>query len=115
MTEKELKSLESELQKRGYKKWTVCLTSKESWGWFKTFGDAGNDWQIEFRVWDFTKYHDLNGEPYGLDVWTSPKNTWHNDCECSWQPIADLDTFERMAEAFNAMVRKFINPEKEER
>lgn len=113
MTEKELKAIESELQKRGYRKWTVFLTSKESYGWFKTFGGEGNEWQIEFRVWDFTKYRDIPGEPYGFDVWRSPKNSHNNSCECGWKPICDIGTFERMAAEFNAIVRKFINPEKD--
>lgn len=115
MTEKELKTIESELQKRGYRKWTFALTSKESYGWFKTFGEDGNDYQIEFRVWDFTKYRDIHGEPYGFDVWTSPRNACNNIFECSWEPIADIDTFERMAAEFNQMVRRYINLEKEER
>lgn len=110
MTEKELKSLESELLKRGYKKWTCALTDNESYGWFKTFGDEGNDFQLEFRVWDFTKYHDPYGEPYGFDVWTSPKNAHNNSCKFGWEPIADIDTFERMAEEFNRMVKKFVKP-----
>lgn len=113
MTEKELKAIENELQKRGYRKWTVCLTSEESYGWFKTFGSEGDDYQIEFRVWDYTKYHDPYGEPYGFDVWMSPKNGYNNSCECGWEPIADIGTFERMAAEFNQMVRRFVNLEKE--
>lgn len=31
MTEKELKTIENELQKRGYKKWTTALTSTEAY------------------------------------------------------------------------------------
>lgn len=113
MTEKELHTIESELEKRGYHKWTVAFTSKESYGWFKTFGEKGNDYQIEFRVWDFAEYRDIHGDPYGFDVWTSPKTAYNNSLECSWHHIADIDTFERMAAEFNAMVRKYVNPEKE--
>lgn len=36
MTEKELQTIENELQKRGYKKYTTCLTSTESYAWFNT-------------------------------------------------------------------------------
>ena len=107
MTDKELKTLESELQKRCYRKWTVWLTAKESYGWFKTFGGEGNEWQIEFRVWDYRLYHDPYGEPYGFDVWMSPKNGCNNSCECGWEPICDIDTFERMAAEFNQMMRKY--------
>lgn len=108
MTAEELHAIESKLQKRGYRKWTVCLTNKESYGWFKTFGGEGNEWQIEFRVWDYRQYHDPYGEPYGFDVWMSPKNGHNDSCECGWEPIADLGTFERMAAEFNQMVRKFV-------
>lgn len=108
MTDKKLKAIESELRKRGYRKFTVCLTAKESYGWFKTFGDDGNEWQIEFRVWDFRQYHDIYGEPYGFDVWMSPKNSHNNSFECGWEPICDLDTFERMAAEFNQMIREFV-------
>lgn len=33
MTDKELKTLESELQKRGYRKWTTALTPTETYAW----------------------------------------------------------------------------------
>lgn len=115
MTATELNAIEKALESRGYRKWTVALTSHETYGWFKTFGDEGNEWQIEFRVWDYKQYHDPYGEPYGLDVWMSPRNAHNNSCECSWTPIADIATFERMADSFNQMVRKYVNPEKEER
>lgn len=36
------------------------------------------------------------------------------DFTSNWEPICDIDTFERMAAEFNQMVRKFINPEKVE-
>lgn len=115
MTEKELRSLESELEKRGYRKWTVALTSKESYGWFKTFGEEGNEHQIEFRVWDFAKYRDIHGEPYGFDFWTSPLGTdFRMDFTSNWEPICDIDTFERMAAEFNQMVRKFVKEQKHE-
>lgn len=112
MTANELKAIETELQKRGYKKLTVTLTSQEDYGWFKTFGDKDNDYQIEFRVWDWTKYRNHNLAPYGFDVWVSPLGTESRMVTSNWEPICDIDTFERMAAEFNQMARKFINPEK---
>lgn len=57
MTPKQLKAIESRLQKRGYRKWTTALTSTESWAWFKSFGKEKNEdghvisgYQIAFRV-----------------------------------------------------------------
>ena len=127
MTEKELKAIESELQKRGYRKWTTALTSTESYAWFKSFdkekdtdGYVISGYQIAFRVWDWRHYADRNPNlrkhPYGFDFWTSPLGTdFSMDFTANWEPIADIDTFERMAADFNAMVRRYIKPEKEER
>lgn len=117
MTADELQTIEAELQKRGYKKYTTCLTSTESWAWFKSFDKDWDEdehitsgYQIAFRVWDWRPYQhrDKNMPPYGFDFWTSPLGTdFRVDCESNWEPIADIDTFERMAAEFNAMVRKF--------
>lgn len=125
MTEKELQTLESELQKRGYRKYTTALTSTESYAWFKAFdkeknkdGEVINGYQIAFRVWDWRPYQhrDKNMSPYGFDFWTSPLGTdFRTDFTSNWEPICDIDTFERMAAEFNQLVRKSINPEKEER
>lgn len=125
MTQDELKAIETELQKRGYKKWTTALTSTESYAWFKSFGKEKDEdghvisgYQIAFRVWDWRRYMDRDPHmyPYGLDFWTSPLGTgFRTDFASNWEPICDIATFERMAAEFNAMVRKYINPEKEER
>ena len=121
MTAKELQTIESELQKRGYRKWTTALTSTETYAWFKSFdkekdedGYVVSGYQIAFRVWDFRQYVDHNAPPYGLDFWTSALGTDSRmDLTSNWEPICDIATFERMAAEFNQMVRKFINPEKE--
>lgn len=125
MTEKELQVLESKLQRRGYKKWTTCLTSTEAYAWFKTFdkekdedGHVISGYQIAFRVWDWRQYleRDSNTHPYGLDFWTSALGcNGRMDFTSNWEPICDIDTFERMAAEFNQMVRKYVTPEKEER
>ena len=122
MTANELKAIETELHKRGYKKYTTGLTSTESYAWFKVFDKEKDDddyvisgYQIAFRVWDFRKYVDRNAPPYGFDLWTSPLGSaFRTDFTSNWEPICDIDTFERMAAEFNQMARKFINPEKEE-
>lgn len=117
MTENELQALEIELQKRGYKKWTTALTSTESYAWFKSFGEEKdeddhviNGYQVAFRVWDWRPYmhRDKNMQPYGFDFWTSPLGTkFRTDFASNWKPICDIDTFERMAAEFNAMVREY--------
>lgn len=125
MTTTELQTIEAELEKRGYRKYTECLTSNESWAWFKAFDKDKDDdgkvvagYQIAFRVWDWRRHleRDPHMHPYGLDMWTSPLGTdFRMDFTSNWEPICDIDTFERMAAEFNAMVRKYVNPGKEER
>lgn len=121
MTEQEMKAIESELQKRGYRKYTTALTSSETYALFKNFGKEKDEdgyvvggYQIAFRVWDWRPYQsrDKNMPPYGFDFWTSPLGTdFRVDFTSNWEPIADIDTFERMAAELNQMARKFVNPE----
>lgn len=123
MTAKKLKTIEAELQNRGYRKYVQCLTSNETYAWFKTFdkeesedGHEISGYQVAFRVWDFTRYLDRNAPPYGLDFWTSALGTDSRmDFTSNWEPICDLDTFERMAKEFNVLVRKYIKNEKDEK
>lgn len=115
MTEKELKKIEAELERRGYKKYTTCQTSTESWAWFKTIatekdkdGDITDGYQMAFRVWNFRQYKDRNAPDYGFDFWTSALGTDRRmDFTSNWEPITDIDTFERMAAEFNQLVRKY--------
>lgn len=116
MTEKELKKFEVELQRRGYKKYTTCLTSTESWAWFKSFdkekdedGYVVNGYQVAFRVWDFTRYLDRGAPPYSFDFWTSALGADSRmNFESNWEPIADIPTFERMAAEFHQLTRKYL-------
>lgn len=124
MTEKELKSLESELRKRGYRKYATALTSTESYAWFKAFGKEKDEdgyvisgYQVAFRVWDWRPYAyrdpNLRKHPYGFDFWTSPLGSdFRTDFTANWEPICDIDTFKRMAAEFNQMVRRFITLKK---
>lgn len=118
MTEKELKRIEADLEKRGYRKYTTALTSTESYAWFKSFdkekdedGFVISGYQVTFRVWDWRPYQsrDKNMPPYGFDFWTSLLGTDSRvDLSANWEPICDIDTFERMAAEFNQMVRKYV-------
>ena len=116
MTAEQLKTIEAELHKRGYKKWTTALTSSEDWAWFKTFGKKQDDdgegtdgYQIAFRVWDFRKYKDRNALDYGFDFWTSALGADSRlDFTSNWEPICDIGTFERMAEEFHQLTRKYL-------
>lgn len=125
MTADELQALESELQKRGYRKFIGSQIDNETYAWFKSFGKDWDEdghlisgYQVAFRVWDWRQYQcrDKNMPPYGFDFWTFPLGTdFRMDFVSNWEPIADIGTFERMAAEFNQMVRKYVNPKKIER
>ena len=116
MTEKELETIEAELQRRGYRKYTTALTSSESWAWVKSFGkkqdEAGevtDGYQIAFRVWDFRKYKDRNVPYYGFDFWTSALGTDSRmDFTSNCEPIIDIATFEQMADEFHQLTKKYL-------
>ena len=122
MTPDELQSIEAELQERGYTKWTRCLISTETYAWFKNFDkeedDDGNiisGYQVAFRVWDYRAYQHLgkNISDYGIELWTSALGCDSRiDMTSNWEPIADIATFEHMAQEFNQLVRKYVNNEK---
>lgn len=112
MTGKQLNAIEKELSKRGYRKYTDCLVSSESWAWFKTIGkgDGGQGCQAAFRVWDFAKYGQTGADAYGLDFWASPLDTDSRiDIESNWEPLCDIDAFERMAADFDKFAREHLN------
>lgn len=117
MTLKQLRELEAELERRGYKKWYCALTCNESWAWFKSFdkecdenGEVVSGYQIAFRVWDKTKYEPTDQNAYGFDFWTSPVGTVSRmDFTSNWEPICDFDTFEAMAADVHAIVKKYVN------
>lgn len=116
MTPDELQTIEAELQKRGYRKFTHSLTSTESWAWFKTFhrirdryGDVIDSYQIAFRVWNWRSHKDSNTPEHGLDFWTAATGAGcRMDFTANWEPICDIDAFERLAADFNALVRSHI-------
>lgn len=118
MTTEELKKIEAELERRGYRKYTTCLTSTESWAWFKTFDKEKDDddcvvngYQVAFRVWDFSRYmyRDKNIQPYGIDFWTSALGTQSRmDFTSNWEPICDIATFEQMAKDFHQLTKKYL-------
>ena len=121
MTPQQLQTLEAELKKRGYIKYTRCLTDDETYAWFKSFdkkkdddGEIISGFQIAFRVWDnsaFCYRHNLNEDcAYGFDFWTSPIDTDSRmDFTSNWEPICNFGTFEKMAREFNEFVRKYDN------
>lgn len=115
MTSKQLKSLESDLEKRGYKKWTNCLVGGEDYSWFKTFGehkdkngDSTSDYQIAFRVYDCQGK--CFNHPKQSEIWltvTMILTCFNVNCNYSWQiDVPDIDMCEAMMkEIFNTAKR----------
>lgn len=117
MKQQELKNIESELEKRGYRKYTRCLTSNETYAWFKTHGEKRDEegeaiggYQVAFRVWDFTTYRPDDENAYGLDFWTSPNTPdGRFDFTANCDPMCNIDTFEKVAMDFYEMIKKYVN------
>lgn len=115
MTEKELHTIESELEKRGYRKFTRGLTSNETYGWFKAIDKDKDGYLMEFRVWKYVVPYSYPVEHHiGFDFYSTILGLpTYAEFEMGWEMTCDIDTFERMAAEFNQMVRKYVNPEKE--
>lgn len=109
MNEEQLKQLESQLQERGYRKFTECLVGNESFAWFKTVDDS---YQMAFRVWDYSGYSkdvQPSSGAYGVGFWATVLNIDSRiDLESTWESIADIDAFEGMAKDFYDMTTKYV-------
>lgn len=113
MKAEELRKIEAELEQRGYRKSTGETNDDCAWCWYKYFGEkriGAGGWLVMFRVWDGSKYY--RGTPdtaYGFGFVTMPTSIHMIRFESNWDPICDIDAFERMAAEFNAIVRKYAN------
>lgn len=108
MTEKELKALEEELASSGYKKYTTCLSDRESWGWFKSFKrDDKPLFMIEFRIWDFRKYPQCP-DPFSYDVLIiNDVSDTRMDLNITF-PKFNIETIEKIAWDLNKMLNPYI-------
>lgn len=109
MTEEELKSIEADLADRGYRKMTTCLSSHESWGWFKAWKDHNGEilYQIEWRVWDYRNFSNAP-EPYGVDMLILDGGANHRiDLEIT-SPKFDIPTVEDIAFSLHNMLSPYI-------
>lgn len=119
MTAEQLQAIETELEKRGYRKYANYITSNETYAWFKTFGkekdedgDVIRGYQIAFRVWAPANTPTVAPPCYGLDFRTTALGTDSRmDFISNWEPVCDIPAFEHMAAEFNQLVRKYANPE----
>lgn len=123
MTPTQLKTLEAELQKRGYKKWTHSLVGRENHAWIKSFGihkdkygDTTNDYQIFFRIFDWRKRPNFSPEafPSGSEIWITvtmiPTELDNRlDCDYSMQlDVPGIDVCEAMMAEVFEVAKKWI-------
>ncbi len=121
MTPEQLKKLETELEKRGYKRWSMWLVGSEDYAWFKSFdvnltedGDRECDYQIAFRVWDWRKYDTPNTHPeseIGLTItMILPNHGGRFDCDYSLQgAVPNVDMCEAMMKELSETAKKYFN------
>lgn len=123
MTTQQFNVLEGLLQEKGYKFYKGHLTSEDFY-YYKTFGKGDNpyeegrsNYQILFRVWDWTQYERyLKDHDYGVDVTIMVSRTTDERVELELshdgQPIS---YFENKAESFYEWVTKNFEIEKDEK
>lgn len=122
MTEKQLETLESDLARHGYKKWTTCLHGREDYDWRKTFGkheDADGettcDYEIIFCIYKWCgKYPDIFNPPEPSVVWLTvamfiPNLNNRLDCDYSLQiDVPDIDMCEAMMKEFFETAKRYL-------
>lgn len=109
MTKEELSKIESDLDAQGYCKFTQCLSSKESWGWFKSWKDSDGEtiYTIEWRVWDYREYSH-SPEPFSIDMLIIDGGSKHRiDLEIT-SPKFDIPTVENIAFSLHNMLAPYI-------
>ena len=123
MTTQQFYVLEGLLQEKGYKFYNGHLTSEDFY-YYKPFGKGDNlyeegrsNYQILFRVWDWTQYaHRPKDNDYGIDVTIMASRTADERAELELlydgQPIS---YFENKAESFYEWVTKNFEIEKDEK
>lgn len=99
----EIQELETNLEKNGYKKWTTCLSSSESWGWFKSIKNKEGElkYQIEYRVWDWRELKrkdDIHTPDFGIDILILMHG--NNRVDMIINDIIAIDKTEKVAEDF---------------
>lgn len=114
MTEKQLKKFESELEKRGYKRYPPLNNCARAWyrGFHKgAYQDGRSAYQICFEIWDWTPYADRDPRckttPYsiGPQILISRTTDERMDMEITaikderFDTIKTIDKIEEMGES----------------
>lgn len=121
MTQEEYNKLVTELQQRGYRKYPSPRFRKDSWAWFKSFGESQfeedrSNYQVCFDVIDFSPYADrepsFKDDPYGIEPLVLISRTVDEriDLHLSYTKVDDnnIDEIERLAESFYRWVEKEV-------
>lgn len=121
MTQEEYNKLVTELQRRGYRKYPSPRFMKDSWAWFKSFGESKHqedrsNYQICFDVTDFSPYADrepfFRDNPYGIEPLVLISRTVDERVELylSHAKVDDnnIDEIERLAESFFKWAEKEV-------
>ena len=121
MTVEEYDKLVTELQRRGYRKYFSPRFRKDSWAWFKSFGESAyeedrSNYQVCFDVTDFSPYADrdpfFRDNPYGIEPLVLISRTVDErvDLHLCYTKVDDnnIDEIERLAESFYKWVEKEV-------
>ena len=120
MTTQQFNVLEGLLQEKGYKIYKGHLTSEDFY-YYKHFGKRDNlyeegrsNYQILFRVWDWTEYdHRRKDNDYGIDVTIMVSRTADERVELELPHEGNpISYFENKAESFYEWVTKNFEIEK---
>ena len=121
MTQEEYNKLTEELQRRGYRKYPSPRFRKDSWAWFKSFGESAyeedrSNYQVCFDVVDFSLYADreprFKVKPYGIEPLVLISRTVDERVDLHLSHIkvddSNIDEIERLAESFYRWVEKEV-------
>lgn len=122
MTTDQLKHLEADLARRGYKLYTSkrFYVHKEDRAWFKSFGEHEDpdgereiDYQIAFRIYEMQRRHPELDMPEQSHIWLTASmlpelNRTRLDCDWQMQvEVPDIDLCERIFKDMFEVIRKY--------
>lgn len=112
MTKEQLQQFEQLLVSAGYKKFNTGLTSKEDYGYFKSWKNDDDNllYMIEFRIWDFSKYETYpnKDDAYSIDTLIlDGDGDIRIDLELS-HPKFDIESAEAIAKDLHAMLQPHV-------
>lgn len=121
MTHEEYNKFAEDLKQRGYRKYPSPRFERDTYAWFKSFGESAyeedrSNYQVCFDVFDFSPYADreprFRTDPYSIEPLVLISRTIYErvDLHLSYTKVDDtnIDEIERLAESFYKWVEKEI-------